>query len=56
MHMNEATLPIPAIGGSYLANLLAGQAQPAASPLAWLNALRREALERVSVLTPTDDA
>jgi Fe-S cluster assembly protein SufD len=50
--MNEATLPIPTIGGSYLANLLVGQPQPAASPLSWLNALRREALERVIVLTP----
>ena len=49
--MSETTTSIPIIAGSYLASLLAGQPQLAASPLAWLNALRRDALERAGVLT-----
>ena len=49
--MSETTAPTPTIAGSYLARLVAGQPQLAASPLAWLNALRREALEHVGVLT-----
>lgn len=49
--MSETTAPAPAIAGRYLENLLAGQPQLAASPLAWLNALRGEAVERVGVLT-----
>lgn len=36
---------------NYLQSLLAGQPQLVASPLAWLNALRAEAVERVGVLT-----
>ena len=35
----------------WLNALLTGQEQLPASPLAWLNALRAEALERASVLT-----
>ena len=49
--MSETTAPTPTIVGSYLASLLAGQPQLAASPLAWLNALREDALERAGVLT-----
>jgi Fe-S cluster assembly protein SufD len=39
------------IAASYLASLLHGQLQPAASPSAWLNTLRAAAVERVDVLT-----
>jgi Fe-S cluster assembly protein SufD len=49
--MSATTVPTLTGGGSYLANLLAGQPQPAASPLAWLNSLRREAVERLGVLS-----
>ena len=35
----------------YLENLLHGQALPAASPLAWLNRLRADAVDRVGALT-----
>ena len=48
--MSETTAPTPAIAGRYLENLLAGQPQLAASPLAWLKALRAEAVECVGVL------
>ena len=48
--MNDATAPTSAIAGPYLESLLAGQPQLAASPLAWLKALRAEAVERVGVL------
>ena len=48
--MSEITAPAPTSAGSYLAGLLAGQSQQASSPLAWLNALRRAAVERVGVL------
>ncbi|MBC7501716.1 MAG: Fe-S cluster assembly protein SufD [Herminiimonas sp.] len=48
--MSKTTAPAPTIAGSYLAGLLTGQPQLASSPLAWLNALRRAALERVGVL------
>ncbi len=44
----SAVTPVTA---AYLESLLAGQTQLAASPLAWLNALRAAALERVGVLT-----
>ena len=44
----SAVMPVTA---TYLESLLAGQTQLAASPLAWLNALRAAALERVGVLT-----
>ena len=44
----SAATPVTA---AYLESLLAGQTQLAASPLAWLNALRAAALERVGVLT-----
>ncbi|MFZ1547815.1 MAG: Fe-S cluster assembly protein SufD [Candidatus Nitrotoga sp.] len=37
--------------GGYLENLLAGQPHLPASPLAWLNALRAEAVDRVGALT-----
>jgi Fe-S cluster assembly protein SufD len=46
--MSATIAPTPA--GGYLAGLLAGQSQLAASPLTWLSALRREAHERVGVL------
>jgi Fe-S cluster assembly protein SufD len=39
------------INAGYLENLLAGQPHLRASPLAWLNALRAEAVDRVGVLT-----
>jgi len=39
------------INAGYLENLLAGQPHLPASPLAWLNALRAEAVDRVGVLT-----
>ena len=48
--MSDATAPTPAIAGRYLESLLAGQPQLAASPLAWLKALRAEAVERVGAL------
>ena len=48
--MNETTASVPLIAGRYLEGLLAGQPQQAASPLAWLKALRAEAIERVGVL------
>lgn len=52
--MIDATAPTPApassLIGPYLESLLAGQPQQAASPLAWLKALRAEAVERVGVL------
>ncbi len=48
--MIDATAPTPAIAGPYLESLLAGQPQRAASPLAWLKALRAEAVERLGVL------
>lgn len=48
--MSAATTPTPAIAGPYLESLLAGQPQQAASPSAWLKALRAEAVERVGVL------
>ena len=35
----------------YLESLLAGQPQLPASPLAWLNTLRAEAVDRVGALT-----
>ncbi len=38
-------------GNSYLENLLAGQPQLPASPLAWLNRLRADAVDRVGALT-----
>ena len=47
--MIDATAPTPASAGPYLESLLAGQPQQAASPLAWLKALRAEAVERVGV-------
>jgi Fe-S cluster assembly protein SufD len=40
-----------AINAGYLETLLAGQPHLPASPLAWLNALRAEAVDRVGVLT-----
>ena len=49
--MSETTAPTPTKADNYLASLLAGQPQRASSPLAWLNALRRAAVERVGVLT-----
>ena len=39
------------INAGYLETLLAGQPQLPTSPLAWLNALRAEAVDRVGVLT-----
>ena len=39
------------INAGYLESLLAGQPHLPASPLAWLNALRAEAVDRVGVLT-----
>ncbi|RFC36091.1 MAG: Iron-regulated ABC transporter permease protein SufD [Candidatus Nitrotoga sp. LAW] len=39
------------INAGYLENLLAGQPQLPTSPLAWLNALRAEAVDRVGALT-----
>ena len=48
--MSETTAPAPVIAGPYLESLLAGQPQQAASPLAWLKALRAEAVERVGAL------
>lgn len=44
----SATSPLAT---SYLDSLLAGQPQLPASPLAWLNTLRAEAVDRVGVLT-----
>jgi Fe-S cluster assembly protein SufD len=41
----------PTVTASYLESLLAGQPQLPASPLPWLNQLRAEAVDRVSVLT-----
>jgi Fe-S cluster assembly protein SufD len=41
----------PALAAGYLESLLAGQPPLPASPLAWLNTLRAEALDRVGVLT-----
>ena len=40
-----------AISNSYLASLLTGQPELPTSPLAWLNRLRSEAVDRVGVLT-----
>jgi Fe-S cluster assembly protein SufD len=48
--MSEITAPTITSGGRYLDRLLAGQPQQSSSPLAWLVALRREAVERVGVL------
>ena len=48
--MSETTAPAPVISGRYLESLLAGQPQLEASPLAWLKALRAEAVERVGAL------
>ncbi len=51
--MSEATVPTPTIAGSYIKNLLEVSRrnwQLASSPLAWLNTLRSEAVERVGVL------
>ncbi|MGK0341409.1 MAG: Fe-S cluster assembly protein SufD [Candidatus Azotimanducaceae bacterium] len=51
--MSEATLQTPTIAGSDIANLLEVTRrhwQQASSPLAWLNTLRNEAVERVGVL------
>ena len=51
--MSEATVPTPTIAGSYIRNLLEASRrnwQLASSPLAWLNTLRSEAVERVGVL------
>ncbi|NMM13251.1 MAG: Fe-S cluster assembly protein SufD [Rhodoferax sp.] len=48
--MSETTLLTPVIAGRYLESLLAGQPQQTASPLAWLKALRAEAVERVGAL------
>ncbi len=42
---------ITPIASSYLKTLLAGQPQLPASPLAWINALRAEAVDRLGVLT-----
>jgi len=39
------------VASSYLESLLAGQARMPASPLAWLNRLRAEAVDRVGALT-----
>jgi len=39
------------VNAGYLENLLAGQPHLPASPLAWLNALRAEAVDRVGALT-----
>jgi len=44
------TLLTPVIAGRYLESLLAGQPQQTASPLAWLKALRAEAVEQVGAL------
>ncbi len=41
----------PTVAASYLESLLAGQPRLPASPLAWLNELRAEAVDRVGVLT-----
>ena len=49
--MSETTTPTRVIAGNYLESLLARQPQLTASPFAWLNALREEAANRVSVLT-----
>jgi Fe-S cluster assembly protein SufD len=49
--MNAATAPTPATAGRYLESMLAGQPQREASPLAWLKALRAEAVEHLGVLT-----
>ena len=48
--MSETALLTPAIAGPYLESLLAGQPQQAASSLAWLKALRAEAVECLGVL------
>ena len=42
---------MPTVAASYLESLLAGQPRVPASPLAWLNKLRAEAVDRVGVLT-----
>lgn len=49
--MSKTTAPIRVIAGNYLENLLAGQPQRYASPLAWLTALREEAANCISTLT-----
>jgi Fe-S cluster assembly protein SufD len=49
--MSETTAPTRVIAGNYLENLLAGQSQREASPLAWLTTLREEAAKCVSTLT-----
>jgi len=49
--MSETTTPIRVIAESYLESLLARQPLLTASPFAWLNALREEAVNCVSVLT-----
>ena len=48
--MSETTLLTPVIARRTLESLLAGQPQQAASPLAWLKALRAEAVEGLGVL------
>ncbi|MFQ3323831.1 MAG: Fe-S cluster assembly protein SufD [Pseudomonadales bacterium] len=51
--MSEAIVPTRTITGGDIANLLKvthGHWQQASSPLAWLNTLRNEAIERVGVL------
>ncbi|WP_432745113.1 Fe-S cluster assembly protein SufD [Methylobacter sp. G7] len=49
--MSETTAPTRVIAGSFLENLLAKQPELAASQLAWLTALREEAVKCVSTLT-----
>ena len=49
--MSETTAPTGVIAGNYLENLSARQPPLTASPFAWLNALREEAVNCVSVLT-----
>ena len=44
------TAPASSLIGPYLESLLAGQPQLEASPLAWLKALRAEAVEQLGVL------
>ena len=51
MNSPANTLKASTASAAYLDSLLAGQPQLAPSPLAWLNALRAAAVERVGVLT-----
>ena len=56
--MSETTLLTPALDKNYLASLLAGQLQLEPRQLAWLKALRAEAVERLGILkqpTPRDE-